>query len=291
MNNYIAWCNEYGKNSGEGQLALKFVKSLNKKIKILKPKKNFFLSHYIYPFYGIMVLWFYFFKGKKIIYVNYLPLWNFLIFLLAPPNTIFGPITGSTQINKIKSIKSFIRYFIFPFFYRLSLFLIQIRKGKIVFATNILNKYIGKKYRNEFEFNFILKNTNFNTAIKKYKKYNDVIIYYRNHENKFFKHHYNFINKLTKNKKVVIFGDYIKIPKTSYVGKLNRVEILKYLKHSRYSLSGDDNLLSLFNLECLRNDVKIIYNYKLKFQIPKNLVKYYIPYNYEKKKFLYKSIF
>ena len=139
MNNYIAWCNEYGKNSGEGQLALKFVKSLNKKIKILKPKKNFFLSDYIYPFYGIMMLWFYFFKGKKTIYVNYLPLWNFLIFLLAPPNTIFGPITGSTQINKVKSIKSFIRYFIFPFFYRLSLFLIQIRKGKIVFATNILS--------------------------------------------------------------------------------------------------------------------------------------------------------
>ena len=41
----------------------------------------------------------------------------------------------------------------------------------------------------------------------------------------------------------------------------------KLIMLSKYCLSGDDNLLS-FNLECL-NNVKILSNTKLKFQIQK----------------------
>ena len=45
----------------------------------------------------------------------------------------------------------------------------------------------------------------------------------------------------------------------------------KLIKQSRYALSGDDNLLSLFNIECIKYNLKILSNSKLKFQIPKNL--------------------
>ena len=57
------------------------------------------------------------------------------------------------------------------------------------------------------------------------------------------------------------------------------------IKKSKYSLSGDDNLLSLFNLECLKQGVKVIYNKKLSFQIPSIIKKNFIPYNFDKWKY------
>ena len=39
-------------------------------------------------------------KNKTICYVNYLPLWNFLLFVFLPPNTLLGPITGGSLYNK-----------------------------------------------------------------------------------------------------------------------------------------------------------------------------------------------
>ena len=116
MKKYIGWSCEYYKNTGEGQLARKFLNTYfkGKNVRVISPKLSFFLSEYIYQIYGIFVLWYYYFLGKKLIYINYLPLWNFFIFLFSPPNTIFGPITGSVQINKINNIKSIFRLFIIP---------------------------------------------------------------------------------------------------------------------------------------------------------------------------------
>ena len=44
MQNYIAWCNDYSKNTGEGKLARKFIKNKfsESKVKIICPKVNFF---------------------------------------------------------------------------------------------------------------------------------------------------------------------------------------------------------------------------------------------------------
>ena len=51
-------------------------------------------------------------------------------------------------------------------------------------------------------------------------------------------------------------------------------------------LSGDDNLFSFFNLDCLSNDTKIIFNYKLNFQNKNLNNKLFLPYNFERRKFL-----
>ena len=45
-------------------------------------------------------------------------------------------------------------------------------------------------------------------------------------------------------------------------------------------------MLSLFNLECAQNGVKIIFNYKLNFQIEKINKYFFKAYNYNKKKFV-----
>ncbi len=288
MQNYIGWCNDYNKNTGEGKLARKFIKIKfsKSKVKVICPKVNFFLSNYILQFFGIFVLWYYYFAGKKLIYINYLPLWNTFIFLLSPPGTRFGPITGSIQINKIKNLKSFFRFYTFPVLYKLNLKILLFRLNKIIFATNILKKYISKNDKKKVFTNFVLSDVKFPKENSNYKKY-DYIIYYRKHENKFFSHHYDYIRKeINKGKKIIIVGDKINLKGVENLGIISSGKLTKFQKKTKYTLSGDDNVLSLFNLECAQNGVKIIFNYKLNFQIEK-LNKYiFIPYNYNKKKFV-----
>ncbi len=288
MIRHIGWSAEFHKNTGEGQLARKYINTYfkGKKIKIISPQISFFLSDYIFQIYGIFVLWYYYFLGKKIIYINYLPLWNFLIFLLSPPNTVFGPITGSIQINKIQNIKSIFRFFMIPLFYKISLLILNLRARKIIFGTNILIKFLNKKILKKSKLNFILENFKFKNSSKKKREY-DLIVYYRNHENKFFSHHTRFINSQIKNrKKVIIVGDKLNIEGALQLGKVSRKKIKNLISISKFALSGDENLLSFFNLECLQNNVKVIFNYKLKFQIAKINKKLFIPYNFETNKFI-----
>ena len=288
MIRHIGWSSEFHKNSGEGQLARKYINTYfkGKKIKIISPKISFFLSDYIFQIYGIFVLWYYYFLGKKIIYINYLPLWNFLIFLLSPPNTVFGPITGSIQINKIQNIKSIFRFFIIPLFYKISLLILNFRARKIIFGTNILIKFLNKNILRKSKLNFILENIKFKNSSKKKREY-DLIVYYRNHENKFFSHHTRFINSQIKNrKKVIIVGDKLNIEGALQLGKVSRKKIKNLISISKFALSGDDNLLSFFNLECLQNNVKVIFNYKLKFQITKINKRLFIPYNFGTNRFI-----
>ncbi len=284
MYNYVVWSCDYKDNSGEGQLARKFIKSYfpKDKIKLIYPKSNFLFSDYIHQIYGIFVLWYFYLQGKKTVYLNYLPLWNIFIFFFVPPKTIFGPITGSIQINKIKSLKSFVRFKVFPLLYKISLVLLNYRVNKIIFASNILINFINKDILKKTEFNFILND--FKKFKNKSKKKIDLIVYYRSHENKFFDHHKKFIKKfINKKKKVVIVGDYLNIDGVYNFGRVTKKKILKLIKTSKYTLSGDDNLLSLFNIECMQYNVKIIFNNKLKFQKKKLKLNNLYPYNFEKK--------
>ena len=287
MSNYIIWCCDYNKNTGEGRLAEKFISSffLKKRIKILYPKNKFFLSNYFYQIYGIFVLWFFFLLKKKTVYLNYLPLWNFLIYLLSPPNTIFGPITGSIQINKRKKIKSILRLRLFPMLYKISLKLLYYRTKKIIFATNVLSKFIDDKTLKKTELNFILKDLKYSK--NKSKKKINLIVYYRKHENKFFDHHIEFIKeKLKKKEKVIIVGDKLNIEGVSNFGRIKKKKIFDLIRISKYALSGDDNLLSFFNIDCIQNNVKVIFNYKLSFQKNRLNIKQFVAYNFEKKKFV-----
>ena len=283
MKKYIAWCCDYRKDTGEGLLARKFVKKYfkNQKIKIFFPKKNFLLKNYLFPYFGIIILWFYYLTGKKTIYINYLPLWNFPIFIFCPPKTIFGPITGSIQINKINSLKSIIRLILFPIFYKISLIILNLRCKKILFATNILKKFLYQNILKKSLLNFIL--IDFKVYKKKFRKKYDLIIYFRKHENKFFSHHFKLINDfINKNKKILVIGDVLKINGVNNYGRVKRTNLINLIKQSRFSLSGDDNVLSLFNLECIKHNVKVIYNKKLNFQIPNNLKTKFFSYNFDR---------
>ena len=104
---------------------------------------------------GILYCWKYFFNNKKIYYINFLPLWNFLIFLLLPPNSNIGPITGGAKFVKNSS---FIRRYLFPFFYKISEIIVIKRNFDLIFSTDLLKKFFKKKTIKKSSFNFIVKN-------------------------------------------------------------------------------------------------------------------------------------
>jgi hypothetical protein len=158
------WSSDFENFRGEGILARIFLKKISahsskkfliqtpgntylvykNRIRLLKKKKleiNI-VSKYISLYYGIILIWKNYFKKKKTIYLNYLPLWNFLIFIFLPKNTFLGPITGGAFYFNVNLFQKIIRKCFFPLFYLISLILIRIRFSNIIFSTSLLKKYI-----------------------------------------------------------------------------------------------------------------------------------------------------
>lgn len=265
------WACDVSNSSGEGILANSFLKKLKsenkdvlfenlnfqhkyqkfKKINIENDIFNSNFHKYIYPIIGLLKLWIFFLKGKRICYINYLPLWNFIIFLLLPPKTIIGPITGSI-------IKEGIFIKIFNFFEKISLFLINNKYKKVYFSHNFYNlKYnLDKK---KYVANFILNDFKFKNKNKK-KKYN-FIIYYRKDGKLKKKYIFELIKELKLlDFKVAILGDKIKIKGVKNFGFIARNRAMEIISKSEYAIANPENLYSYFVQDCLKFRIKVFYN-------------------------------
>lgn len=263
--NYWVCDNSY--NTGEGRLALFFLQDLKKNYKIKKIKqtyKNAVINHrYISPFVGIFYCWIYYLKNKKVCYINYLPLWNFLIFLLLPPRTIIGPITGGAQFV---DESFFIRSYLFPILYKISEIIINKRNYNIIFATELLKNYLSKKTKKKSIFNYIVKKFNYKNKNK--KKNIDFIVYYRVHKNKKSLFPYKFIHNLIAAKfKIIIIGDKLKHKKVINYGNISNYNLTKLQAKAKYTIASAENIYSLFTLECITHNMKIIIDKKNKSKI------------------------
>lgn len=280
----ILWACDYSSESGEGNLSRKFVKKnfKNKKFQIIGyNKKNILNYKYISPFIGIFYCWKYYLKGNKVGYLNYLPLWNFLIFLFLPPKTVIGPITGGAKFNSLDKINYLIRKFVFPIFFYLSNILINIRFKNIVFSTDLLKKHLTKEIKKKSQFNFVLQDFKFN---KKIKKKIDFLIYYRLHKNKVSFFDSNFISKLIESKfKIYIVGDNLNIKGVKNLGYIKNKRLKKLQASSRFTICSEENIYSLFILECISNHVKVLVNSKDKKKI-KFLKNNFLFFNFFKQK-------
>lgn len=260
----IFWACDYSNQTGEGNLARKFIRYFFHKkkitVKTLSSYDNLNLK-YIKPFIIIIKCWKSYFKGYRVGYVNYLPLWNFCIFLLLPPKTILGPITGGALYTKKNIINFFIRRYIFFVFYKISELIINWRfKSKIIFSTNLLEKFLSEKIKKRSIFNFVLKEFKFN---KKRKKDIDFIIYFRNHKNKSTFFNYKFLEKLTKLKlKIIIVGDHLNMYGIKNMGYISKKKMDHLQSRSKYTVYSGENILSLFILECISNHVKVFISKK-----------------------------
>jgi hypothetical protein len=273
--NKFIWVCDISQNTGEGRLAHLFLNI--KKIKINKYSKHkinnkIFLHKYVLPLVGVFFCWYNFLKKKKIYYVNYLPLWNFLIFLLLPPKTIIGPVTGGAYYRS-----SIIRKYIFPILYSISQIIIYFRFNHINFATSLLKKNLFLFLKKKSSFNFVLYALK--KKIKNKKKKIDFLIYYRDHLNKKSLFPYSLIKKIILlNFSVYVVGDNLNLKGVKNLGKLTNQKIDKYLANTKFSIASEENPLSFFTLECINNHVKILIGNKKKIEV-KNLKKNFIKIN------------
>lgn len=263
---------DYSANTGEGRLGRRFIYQYEnenncKAININKIKIRLLNYKYIVPLIGIIYLWFFYLKKKKIIYLNYLPMWNSIIFLFLPPNTILGPITGGANFNRSNKLNYLLRKYIFPIFYKISEKIINFRFQKIIFSTNLLKKYLNNTTIQKSNFNFVLKNIKLK-KINFLKKKNDFLIYYRDHRNKKSLFSKKIISKLIKmNFKVIIVGDKLRIPGVINKGYISNKSIQNLQLKTKFTVSSGENLYTLFVIECIENGVKVLINHNKKKEI------------------------
>ena len=271
------WTCDYSENTGEGKLARLFIKKLNRKneFNLIFNNKKETKQKYLSTFFGIIYCWKKFFKSENVCYLNYLPLWNFLIFVFLPPRTILGPITGGANYLKRDIFSYVIRGLVFPIFYKISEFSLILRKSNLIFSTDLLKKHLLKQTIKKSDFNFVLNNFFIKSHIKKKKKI-DFLIYYRKHKNKENFFPYAFIKKLTKlNFKIFIVGNKLNLPLIKNCGFVSNNKVSHLQSLAKYTIISGENPYSFFILECLYNHVKIIFDKRKKKKIllpKKNLI-------------------
>ena len=274
----FVWACDYSDNTGEGKLARLFLNKMNEKDNfyfILNQKKKI-KQKYLSTIFGIIYCWKKFLKDERVCYLNYLPLWNFLIFIFLPPKTILGPITGGANYSKSNLLSYFTRGIIFPIFYKISEYSLSLRKSKLVFSTDLLKKYLSKRTIKKSSFNFVVKNFLLTKKVRRRKKI-DFLIYYRKHKNKIRYFPYNLVKKLIRLKfKVHIVGDKLNFPNIKNYGFISSNKLSNLQSLAKYTIISHENPYSFFILECLSNDVKIIVKQDMKRKIilpKKNLIK------------------
>ena len=272
------WASDYAENSGEGNLARLFTKYLierkNYKIKFNKINKIKY-SKYLSPFIGILYCWKYYLINKNVAYINYLPLWNFFIFMLLPPKTILGPITGGAKYSSRHKLNFLIRKYLFTLFYKISECFLLLRSSEIIFSTDLLKEKLSKKLKQKSKFNFLIKNIRI-SKFKNKKKSIDLLLYYRKHMNKESFFPKEFIRRMAKSgAKISVIGDKLNIKNIKNYGYLQNINVQRLQAHSKFTIASGENIYSIFTVECLLYDVKVLIEKK-----------HYSQINFFKKKFL-----
>ena len=231
-------------------------------------KNQFFSSFfhkYLIPLYGAFRLWIFYFRGDKICYLNYLPLWNFTIFLLLPPKCILGPITGTIDKQA--------QFFLKRLLENISTLIIKIRYKKIIFANN----FCQDKFKNHFH-NFIM--SDFRAKNTKNKKKFDFIFYIRDEflkKNNFIR---NLIYRLSLNYKIATIAGTININGVKNFGYCSYKKTQKIISSCKYSVTNRENLYSFFTQDCLKNNLIVFYNEQFR-PYEKIKLKNFYPINYD----------
>ena len=275
--NLLIWASDLSLNTGEGILAREFLTEIYKltsyqkiiiktfeqtihindldikKIHLKEFDQKNICHKYFGPIYGAIYLRF-FSRKYEIIYLNYLPLWNFLIFFILPRKTILGPITGGLYGGDSNNLNLFIRKYFFPLFYNISKFIISIKFNKIIFSTSILKSYIKKKKYILYNFVTIL----FNKKICNKKKKYDIIFYNRDHDTKHSENVKKILIYLSKYCKICIIGDIFKHPNVKNFGWIERKSVFQLIQQSKIAFNSSENFLSIFGIDCVNYGIPVI---------------------------------
>ena len=274
-NYFYYWANNSNNESGEGLLCKNFINLLKKRypeymfvnLNNFRFRESFFYNYCI-PFIGVFKLWYFNLRGFKISYINYLPIWNFFLFLFLPQNTVLGPITGT-------STKKNILYFIFK---KISFIILKNKWKRFLFSNDQFKKDLEGLNKKKF-YNFLFYN--FKTNIKKNKKIYDIIFYYRKNSNKGNSVYISLLNKLSKNYKIAVIGDTLNSNKNIKNFKwVKRKTAINIIAQSKFGILSKENIFSYFALDCLSNSVPVFYNSNLSISNKLKNKNFLIPLKY-----------
>lgn len=283
-----AWACDLEAGGGEGDLALAYIGMLkanfpditlivlsprkwifykNSKFRVIEKRSLFstnqdkrqsFFTKYISPFVGIIFLWnrLLIKKNVKLIYLNYLPLWNFFIFIFLPPMSQLGPLTGAPYKDFLRYSFSqkIIRKYLFPVFFFISINVIGIRFKRILVAnpmlTDLLEKYKNIKVLNDFFSFATLKEIP--GGITKSDKSFDLVFYYRKHQSKLPNLTLRLI-KILANKKysIAVFGDHANIKGIENFGYQDKFMFLSIMMSSKSIILIGNNYFTLTFFQAL----------------------------------------
>ena len=169
----------------------------------------------------------------------------------------YWSITGGAKFFKNSS---FVRKKLFPLLYKISEFIVNLRNFNLVFSTDLLREYLNKKTIKKSSFNFVIKNFENKNKNNKIKNKNiDFLIYYREHQNKKEFFPFELIKKLISlGFNVNIVGDKLNIPNVINHGLLKNKNLSKLKKRKKFTIFSEENLYSIFTLECISNNVLIL---------------------------------
>lgn len=272
-NQLFIYCCDIAKYRGEGILANNFISTIkkifkNENMKVYTPENKFslikkklsnkklnhsFFYKYFTPLFGVLKIWSYHLKGSKTAYINYLPLWNFFLFIFLPKKTILGPITGGIYQGENYHIKTLTRKILIHTFYLVSIFFIRIRNLKCIFSTKLLYGYLPHSIKNKSIFNFQLNNLHFRN---KEKKVVDILYYNRDYHTKNNNLILPILYKLKNNFNILIVGKKIKNFKN--LGIITRNKMISILKKTKFVFSSPENQFSYFVLDAISCNVRII---------------------------------
>lgn len=282
--NLLIWASDLSENTGEGILARVFLFEIQKllkyetvkiktleshfninqlninKIKLKDIDKKTIYHKYFGPIYGAVYLLL-FSRKYDVLYLNYLPFWNFIIFLILPSKTILGPITGGIYCRRVNNINLFVRKYFFPFFYSISKIIIYRKFKNIIFSTNILKKFTTKDKPTLTNFIEIL----FCKQLHNTNKNFDIIFYNRHHPTKFPENIKETVIRLSKYYRVCVIGDHFKNGNVTNFGWLERNKVLKLIQRSKLAINSAENFLSIFGIDCINNGVLVAYDKNIKF--------------------------
>lgn len=286
----FCWVCDYSKTNGEGITAnlfleyilnkynLKktniFVRNYNsntnlekmEKINPIKLASLNFADRYINPFIGIPYLWYKYLTGNKVAYINFLPLWNFVIFLLLPPNTILGPITGSQDYNKnIKNWEKFFRKYLMPIQFFISNIILSFRYKNLHFNTSNLKSILFEKVLKKSKFNFMHNLYLTKQEVNIDEKDIDFIFYTRFYPSKGTEQLVEFIKVLRKNYRIVTIGEKTNLDGIEEYGLISREEVLNLCEKTKYTIISSENFYSLFCFDCISRGVKVFFDENLDF--------------------------
>jgi len=286
------WASDFDNTNGEGITANLFLKKLIEKnnfkeenivVLNIQRKINFnkiskfkdddrrgklnLIEKYFDPIYGLFYLWFRYLLGNRVVFVNFLPLWNFVTLALLPPSTILGPITGTSSYDKdIKGLEKIFRKYLMPLQFKISNQILKYRYKDLNFNTSNLKSILSKKVIKKSNFNFIYNLYDLNRNETFIEKKYDFIFYIRRYPSKGIEKIIQFIEILKEDFNIITVGEKLNMNGIEEFGFISREKVLNLCKISKFSIISSENFYSLFCFDCISSGVKVFFDEVMKHE-------------------------